>query len=87
MIEEHDSLNIRCPQLGGEVPFRYCRTFNEDLPCRRIIVCWEFRMEIARFLNEHYSIDQVARALKPPTRTRIETILELIEEAKKLKEE
>ncbi len=87
MIEEHDSFNIRCPQLGGEVPFRYCRTFNEDLPCRRIIVCWEFRMEIARFLSEHYSIDQVERALSPPTRTRIETILELIEEAKKLKEE
>ena len=25
-IEEHDALIIYCPQLGGEIPFQYCRT-------------------------------------------------------------
>ena len=84
MIEEHDALIIRCPQLGGEVPFRYCRTVDEDLPCRRIIVCWEFRIEVSKFLKENYSIDQLQRALAPPTKTRIETILELIDKAKKV---
>jgi hypothetical protein len=83
MIEEYDSLIIRCPQLGGEVPFRYCRTVNEELPCRSIVVCWEFRIEISDFLNEHYSIDQIHRALLKPPKTRIETILELIEKNKK----
>jgi len=89
MIEEHDSLIIRCPQLGGEVPFRYCRTLNEDLPCRRMMVCWEFRIEISKFLTEHYSFEQIERALAPPTKTKtkVETILELIEKAKKAKEE
>ena len=87
MIEEHDVLIIRCPQLGGEVPFKYCRTVNEDLPCRRIIICWEFRIEISKFLGEHYSIDQIQRALAPPTKTRVETLIELIEKAKKIKEE
>lgn len=87
MIEEYDALIIRCPQLGGEVPFSYCRTVNEDLPCRRIIGCWEFRFEIAKFLSDHYSIDQIERALAPPTKTRVENLLELIEKAKKLKEE
>ena len=87
MIEEHDTLIIRCPQLGGEVPFKYCRTVNEDLPCRRIIICWEFKIEIPKFLGEHYMIDQIQRALAPPPKTRIETILELIEKAKKIKEE
>jgi hypothetical protein len=86
MIEEYDNLIIHCPQLGGEVPFHYCRTINEDLPCRRILVCWEFRIEISKFLNENYSFDQIERALSPPTKTRIETILELIEKAKKIKE-
>jgi hypothetical protein len=51
------------------------------------MVCWEFRIEISKFLGEHYSIDQVQRALAPPTKTRLDTILELIEKAKKLKEE
>ncbi|OGQ07423.1 MAG: hypothetical protein A2026_19155 [Deltaproteobacteria bacterium RBG_19FT_COMBO_46_12] len=86
-IEEHDTLIIYCPQLGGEIPFRYCRMVNEDLPCRRIIVCWEFRIEIGKFLGEHYSMDQIQRASAPPTKTRMETILELIEKAKKVKEE
>jgi hypothetical protein len=85
MIEEHDALIIRCPQLGGEVPFKYCRTMNEEFPCRRVMVCWEFRLDISNFLSDHYSMDQIQRALAPPTKTRIETILELIEKAKNTK--
>jgi len=87
MIEEYDTFVIRCPQLGGEVPFHYCRTVNEELPCQKIIICWEFRIEIGIFLNENFSLDQIQRALVPPNQTRIETILELIEKAKKVKEE
>jgi hypothetical protein len=85
MIDVHDSLKIYCPQLGGEVPFQYCRTLNEDLPCRRMASCWEFRIEISRFLNEYYSAEELHRAFTPPTQTRIETILDLIEKAKKTK--
>ena len=87
MLEEHDNLIIRCPQLGGEVPFKYCRTMNEDLPCRRMMACWEFRVEISKFLSKHYSIDQIQRALSQPTKSRVETIIELIEKAKNIKEE
>jgi len=86
MIEEYDTFVIRCPQLGGEVPFHYCRTVNEELPCQKIIICWEFRIEIGKFLNENFSLDQIQRALAPPNQTRIETILELIEKAKRIKE-
>jgi hypothetical protein len=86
MIEEYDALIIYCPQLGNEIPFRYCRAVNEDLPCRRTRGCWEFRIEISKFLSEHYSFDQIGRALAPPTKTRLETILELIEQAKKIKD-
>lgn len=87
MIDQYDDLSIRCPQLGGEVPFRYCRTVNEDLPCRKIIVCWEFRIEISKFLGDHYSVEQIQQALSPPSKSRIETILELVEKAKRIKEE
>ncbi|MGQ9508692.1 MAG: hypothetical protein ACUVTN_04750 [Thermodesulfobacteriota bacterium] len=87
MIEEHDDLLIRCPMLGGDVPFWYCRTVNENLPCRKIIICWEFRLEIGKFLREHYSLDQIERAFSPPTKSRLETILELVERAKKIREE
>jgi hypothetical protein len=51
------------------------------------MVCWEFRIEISRFLTDHYSFEQIEHALAPPTKTRLDTILELIEKAKKIKEE
>lgn len=86
-IEEHDALTIYCPQLGGEIPFQYCRTVGEELPCRKIIICWEFRIGIGNFLNEHYSFEQIQHALAPPAKTRLDTILELIGKAKKVKEE
>ena len=86
MIEEYDVLVSYCPQLGGEVPFRYCRTVNGDLPCRRIMVCWEFRVEISECLGEHYSTGQIQRALAPPTEAKLDIILMLIEEAKRIKE-
>jgi len=87
MIEKYDELTIRCLQLGGEVPFRYCRTVHENLPCRRVMVCWEFRLEISEFLSEHYSADQIQCAFAPPSKTRLDTILELSEKAKQVKEQ
>jgi hypothetical protein len=85
MIEINDSLMIHCPQLGGEIPFRYCRTVNDTLPCRRIIPCWEFRTNIVQFLKDHFSVDEMQRFLAPPAKTRIETLIDLIEKAKKIK--
>ncbi len=87
MIQEYDEGIGRCPQLGGEVPFRYCRTVQENLPCRRVTVCWEFRIEIAEFLSGHYSANQIQRALTPPAKTRLDTILEIVEKAKQVKEQ
>jgi hypothetical protein len=44
-------------------------------------------MEISSFLGEHYLVDQIQRALAPPTMTRLDTILGLTEKAKKIKKE
>ena len=79
MIEEYDVLVNYCHQLGGQVPFRYCRIVNGDLPCRGIMVCWEFRVEISEFLGKHYSTGQIQRALAPPTQAKLDIILMLIE--------
>jgi hypothetical protein len=51
------------------------------------MVCWELKIAIEKFLNEHYSIDEIQRTFTPPSKTRVETILELIEKAKKIKED
>lgn len=51
------------------------------------MVCWEFRIEISKFPGNHHSMDQIQCALTPPTKTRFDTILELAEKAKKIKDE
>ncbi|OGP53768.1 MAG: hypothetical protein A2162_03270 [Deltaproteobacteria bacterium RBG_13_52_11b] len=87
MIEEHDSASTRCPQLGGDVPFQYCRTLNQGLPCRSIMVCWEYRIPVSKFLEAHYPAEEIRRAFTPSSKTRLDTILEIAENAKRRKTE
>jgi hypothetical protein len=79
----YDSLQIRCPRLGGEVTFAYCRVEGDDIPCIRIIICWQNCLPIAGFLQERLSADQLERFAQQKPKERIVTLVELIEAAKK----
>jgi hypothetical protein len=70
--------------VGGEVNFRFCRFENNMLPCRWIVGCWEMRMDINTFLAEHYSREELDKIFVPP-RPKIESLVDLIERASKLK--
>ncbi len=82
MIEQHDDKTIRCPRIGGEVNFRYCRCENNMLPCGWIAGCWRMRIDINKFLEDHYSNEELNRVFALP-RPKIEGLLNLIEQAKK----
>ena len=84
MIEQHDEKTIRCPRVGGDVNFRFCRTENYMLPCRWIVGCWRTYMDINRFMEEHYSKEELNRIFAPP-KPKIENLVNLIEKAKKVK--
>lgn len=86
MIEQHDEKTIRCPRVGGEVNFRFCRSENNMLPCRFIVGCWEMRLDANQFLEEHFSKEELNRIFVPP-KPKIESLVELIERAKKAKKE
>jgi hypothetical protein len=77
----HDELTCHCPALGHEVPFGYCRSVEHGLPCRRIVQCWGQRLDIAAFLNQHFTADQVEHLSAPPKDKRV-TLYELIQQAK-----
>ena len=36
-----EQMEIRCPKLGGQVTFAYCLKEAVELPCPRIINCWQ----------------------------------------------
>jgi len=86
MIEQHDEKTIRCPRVGGDVNFRFCRFENNMLPCRWIPGCWQTYMDINTFLQDHYSKEELNQIFVPP-KPKIESLVNLIEKAKKVKQE
>lgn len=71
-LTKFDHEELRCPQLGGEVPFKYCRTMNDGLPCARVAACWAAREDVTDFLSANYPSEQLGEVSAPPGR--LETI-------------
>ena len=84
-MEQHDEKTMRCPRVGGEVTFRFCRFENNMLPCRFIVGCWQGQMDIEAFLYEHYSEDELNRIFAPP-KPKIESLVGLMEKVQKAKQ-
>jgi len=80
-IEAHDQRETYCRMLGHSVPFRYCRRAADGLPCRKILDCWFRCFDVAAFVKEHYTAEQIERILAPP-KPKMTSLLELIERAK-----
>jgi hypothetical protein len=86
VIEQHDDKTMRCPRVGGEINFRFCRFENNMLPCRFIVGCWQMQMDIEAFLDEHYSEEELNRIFASP-RPKMETLVDLMEKANKAKQQ
>ena len=67
--------------LGHEVTFNYCRAPGAELPCRKIADCWWEAFDIANFLRQHYSRQQIRQITQPP-KAKILTLVELIDKAR-----
>jgi len=85
LIEQHDDKTIRCPRVGGEVNFKFCRFENNMLPCRWIVGCWKMYLDINKFLEDHYSKEESDRIFASP-KPKIQSLVGLIEKAKKVHE-
>jgi hypothetical protein len=83
MDTQHDERPIRCPMLGGQVTFKYCRTMAEGLPCRSIVPCWQEEFGIIEFLEANYTADELVRSVGSPRKSRLSRLLEAIDQAKK----
>ncbi len=83
--ESNDRLERRCPRLGGPVSFYYCRTSGEekDLPCFKIIDCWWEYFDVEPFLKNNMDQDRFDRLVQAKPKPKIQSIVELIEQARK----
>ena len=85
MSGEYEKKEVRCPKLGHQVPFGYCRKENQGMPCPRALACWEPWPEVIASMKEGLSPKQWEQAFNRPPKPKLTTLVELIEEAKRAK--
>jgi hypothetical protein len=79
----YDHLEIRCPKLGGEVTFAYCQREGGDLPCPRVLACWQRHFAVETYLRRKLTQAHWDRCFNRPSKDKVSTLIELIEAAKK----
>ncbi|MEW5725981.1 MAG: hypothetical protein AB1896_22930, partial [Thermodesulfobacteriota bacterium] len=70
-----DRLEIRCPRLGGTVPFNYCRKVAEGLPCAKSLICWELMFPVAEYMTRILNQEEWIRSFERPSPGRLDQIL------------
>jgi hypothetical protein len=78
-----DSFHIRCPRLGHQITFSYCRSENHGLPCFKTLDCWHTHFEVAEFLRKELPPDTWQKVFASPPKPKLISLVELIEQAKK----
>ena len=77
---------IRCPRLGHQIYFSYCRQENQGLPCFKTLDCWHTYFNVQTFLKAELTEEQWEKAFTRCVKPKMLSLLELIEQAKKQKE-
>jgi hypothetical protein len=86
MLTEHDGLSRRCPMLGHEVAFSYCRQPGSEIPCGRIFDCWWEKIDIKAFVANNYS-EEIRKAIMLPPKPKMLSLIEIIERASRRNQE
>ena len=82
-VTAHDErMHYRCPFLGGQVPFRHCRTTDHGMPCARIVACWEHVFDVRAFLAAHYDPAELEARWRRPRKDKRLTLVDLIRQAR-----
>jgi hypothetical protein len=79
-----DDLERRCPRLGGDVNFGYCRQCGDDAaPCFKILDCWWERFDVVAHLRETLPPDAFETiAVRRPPPDKVTSLVDLIRQAR-----
>ena len=78
-----DEYFIRCPRLGHQIFFSYCRKENRGLPCFKILDCWHEHFPVQAYLNNELTQEEWNGIVRGPQKPKLLSLLELIEQTKK----
>lgn len=85
-MSRFDHLEIRCPRLGHEVAFAYCRRESGELPCPRTLSCWQPFFPVEAFLKGNMPPDLWKAFIGRIPKEKVVTLIDLIAEARKRRE-
>ena len=81
-----DEFQIRCPRLGHQISFSYCRVENNGLPCFKTLDCWYQYFQVEDFLKKELSEEEFKKISRKQVKPKVLSLLEMIEQAKKSKQ-
>jgi len=81
ILERIDRLETRCPKLGHQVAFSYCRQERGGLPCARTLACWQPRFPVELVLRRTVTEADWNRIFVEPPKSRIDALLDAIDRA------
>lgn len=87
-MENHDilarieALETRCPKLGHQVNFGYCRRESGTLPCAKALACWSHRFPVELLLRTLLGDELFEKTFCAAPKSRVENLMEAIESAK-----
>lgn len=79
------SFQIRCPRLGHQIYFSYCRSENNGLPCFKALDCWSSHFLVEEYLSKELTTEQWEQLFDKKPKSKMLSLVELIEQAKKRK--
>jgi len=77
-------LRRRCPRLGGEVSFQYCRETDPDgSACWKILDCWWETFDVARYLQDTMDAESFERLTRPRAPRKISQLIQAVDASQK----
>ena len=76
-----DDIMVRCPRLGHQVPFSYCRVENTGTPCFKTLDCWHSHFDVVAYFKQTLSKDEFAAAFMNQGQPKIQTLMDLVRQA------
>ena len=77
-----DELIRRCPRLGSEVDFKYCRTCGkEQQPCFKVLDCWWEDFDVVAYFKQQLSPEAFDRLAQAPPPNKVACLVDIIRQA------
>ncbi|WP_319406048.1 hypothetical protein [uncultured Desulfosarcina sp.] len=77
-----ERLERRCPRLGGDVAFGYCKVCGEgETPCFKVFDCWWERFDVVAHMQAYLPPEAFAALSTNRPQPKVTSLVDLIRQA------